>query len=66
MSTKIIDMDKYAINKLQKYGVKIKYDPTVQENRGYVFTPATIDAHPKKCARCQLAIKLMVLALKHR
>ena len=65
MSTKIIDMDAYAIRKLHKYGVTIEYDPTLKENRGYVFTPSSIDGHPNKCVRIQHAINLMVIALEH-
>ena len=64
MSTKIIDMDAYAIKKLHKYGVTIEYDRTVRENHGYVFTPSAIDGHSKKCVRFQHAINLMVMALE--
>ena len=65
MSTKIIDINAYAIRKLHKYDVTIKYDYTVKENRGYVFTPSSIDGHPKKCVRFQQSIDLMVMALEH-
>ena len=65
MSSRIIDMNGYAIRKLNKYGVTIEYDPTVKENRGYVFTPSSIDCRPEKCVRFQHAIDLMVMALEH-
>ena len=58
-------MDAQAIRKLQKYGVKIEYDPTVKENRGYVFTPSSIDGSIKECLCFQLAIQSMVNALEH-
>ena len=64
MSTRIIDMDAYAIKKLHKYGVTIEYDRTVKENHGYVFTPFSIDGRPERCVRFQHAIDLMVMALE--
>ena len=57
-------MDAYAIKKLHKYGVTIEYDPTVTENRGYVFTSSLIKCRPERCVRFQHAIELMVMALE--
>ena len=59
------NMDDFAIRTLQNYGVKITYDRNVQEKRGYVFIPSTIDGTPEECALFQLAINLMVIALEH-
>ena len=56
-------MDDFAIRTLQNYGVKITIDRNLQENRGYVFTPSTIDASPNERGLFRHAIKLMVLAL---
>ena len=53
----------FAIKILKKYNVKITINLDLQENRGYVFTPSTIDASPRECVLFQLAIKFMVDAL---
>ena len=51
-----------AIMKLRQYGVKLTYDSSVQENRGYIFTPSTINASPEESAHFQKAIKIVLNA----
>ena len=56
------DMLSAAITKLRQYDVKLTYDSSVQENRGYIFTQSTINASPEESACFQKAIKTVLNA----
>ena len=48
---------------LQQYKVTIACNSNIYENRGYIFTPSTIDASPEERANFQRAIDFMVYLL---